>query len=147
MWRKCDFHRHTTPDASGEFNFDARDFLFECVRDGLDVVAVTDHDQTDHIDAVVAEAANHDITVVPGVEISTDRGHILALSPEGKQSWADDPGRVMWPHPWFRFADSGVRFPPPVKHNRLTGVLSEQRANRAGLFRNGPCSPHRSPCG
>jgi hypothetical protein len=126
MWRKCDFHRHTTPDASGEFNFDARDFLLECVRDGLDVVAVTDHDQTDHIDAVVAEAANHDITVVPGVGISTDRGHILALSP-------GNHGRTILDELCGRIPGFGS---PTVEFNRLTGVLSEQRANRAGLFRN-----------
>ena len=81
MWRKCDLHRHTVPDAEGDFDFDPQDFLQECVSDGLEVVAVTDHDRTDHIEAVVREAANHDVIVVPGVEISTDRGHVLALGP------------------------------------------------------------------
>ena len=81
MWRKCDLHRHTTPDGQGEFQFDPEDFLLACVNDGLDVVAVTDHDSTDHIDAVMEAAKNRDIIVIPGVEISTDRGHILALAP------------------------------------------------------------------
>ena len=82
MWRKCDLHRHTTPDAPGQFDFDPQNFLMECVRDGLDVIAVTDHDRTDHVDAVMEEAPNHDIIVVPGAEISTDRGHVLETGPE-----------------------------------------------------------------
>ena len=81
MWRKCDLHRHTVPDTLGEFSFAPQDFLAECVRDGLDVVAVTDHDRTDHIDAVMAEAAHYELVVVPGLEITTERGHVLALAP------------------------------------------------------------------
>ena len=126
MWRKCDFHRHTTPDDPGEFAFDPRDFLVECVNDGLDVVAVTDHDRTDHIDAVVEEAQNHDIIVVPGTEISTDRGHVLALAPGAE-------GQVILDELCHRvpIVDSTT-----VKIDRLTNVLLEQRVNGGSFFRN-----------
>lgn len=126
MWRKCDLHRHTMPDELGEFEFNPQSFLTDCVRDGLDVVAVTDHDRTDHINAVVEEAANHDIIVVPGVEITTDRGHVLALAP-------DVEGRIILDELRNRVtvADSST-----VMFDRLTKVLSESRVNGKGLFRN-----------
>ena len=126
MWRKCDLHRHTTPDVPGEFDFDPKNFLMECVSDGLDVVAVTDHDRTDHIDAVMEEAPNHDIIVVPGSEISTDRGHVLALAPGGD-------GRIILDELGGRVPVTGST---TVAFNRLICVLSEPRVNGEGVFRN-----------
>ena len=126
MWRKCDLHRHTTPDAQGEFDFNPKEFLLECVRDGLDVVAVTDHNRTDHIDAVIEEAPNHDIIVVPGAEISTDRGHVLALAPSGD-------GRIILDELCGRVPVTGST---TVEFNRLISVLSEPRVNGEGVFRN-----------
>ena len=126
MWRKCDLHRHTTPDAPGEFEFDPQNFLLECIRDGLDVVAVADHNRTDHIDAVMEEAPNHDIIVVPGAEISTDRGHILALAPGGN-------GRIILDELCGRVPVTGST---TVDFNRLISVLSEPRVNGEGVFRN-----------
>ena len=126
MWRKCDLHRHTTPDSAGEFDFDPRDFVQRCVRDGLDVVAVTDHDRTDRIDAVVQEAADHDVIVVPGVEISTDRGHVLALSPGvgGREILDALCSRVP------------VMEGRPADFNRLSGVLTEPQSSGGETFRN-----------
>ena len=126
MWRKCDLHRHTTPDAQGEFIFGPHDFLKECVNDGLDVVAVTDHDRTDYIDAVMEEAPNHGIIVVPGAEISTNLGHVLALAPG-----AD--GRIILDELFNRVPVIGST---TVEFNRLVSVLSEQRISGGGIFRN-----------
>ena len=126
MWRKCDLHRHTVPDAPGEFDFDPQTFLMECLTDGLEVVAVTDHDETDHIDAVMEEAPNHGIIVVPGVEISTDRGHVLALAPgsDGRATLDELRDRVP------------VTGSMTLEFNRLMNVLSEPRSNKEGVFRN-----------
>ena len=126
MWRKCDLHRHTTPDAQLEFDFNPKDFLLECVRAGLDVVAVTDHDRTDHIDAVMEEAPNHNIIVVPGAEITTDRGDVLALAPS-------DDGRIILDELFGRVPVTGST---TVEFNRLISVLSEPRVNGEGFFRN-----------
>ena len=125
MWQKCDFHRHTIPDdGSVGFTFDPVVFLRDCVSDGLDVVAVTDHDRTDHIDAVVEEAPNHGVIVVPGVEISTDRGHVLALAPGPDGTGILEELRNRVP-----LVDGQADF------QRLVGALGEQRVNNCGLFR------------
>ena len=126
MWRKCDLHRHTRPDISRASVLDPKEFLLACITDGLDVVAVTDHDKTDHIDAIVEEAKNHDIDVVPGMEVSTDRGHVLALAP-------GVDGRIILDQLCSRVP---IIEKQPTQFNRLVSALSEPRVNGAGLFRN-----------
>lgn len=86
MWRLCDLHNHTTPNEQINAEHDPDLFVQACIADGLDLVAVTDHDHVDNVDDVVAAAAGTALTVVPGVEVSTDRGHILVLAP-------GEPGR------------------------------------------------------
>lgn len=81
MWRKCDLHRHSISDDPKAPELSADDFVSACLSEGLDVVAVTNHDSLTHIEPIVAEADAHELVVVPGIEISTDRGHVLALSP------------------------------------------------------------------
>ncbi len=41
---------------------------------GIEVLSITDHDTTEALPAALAEAQRWDITVVPGVEISTVTG-------------------------------------------------------------------------
>lgn len=48
------------------------------VEAGLDGLAVTDHDTIENVDSVEA-LAPPDLTVVPGVEVTTSAGHLLAL--------------------------------------------------------------------
>jgi len=48
------------------------------VEAGLDGLAVTDHDTLDGVEAVRA-AAPPGLSVIPGVEVTTTRGHLLAL--------------------------------------------------------------------
>ena len=126
MWRKCDLHRHTTPDDTDSFEFDAQEFVNRCIQDGLDVVAVTDHDRIDHIQEVIEEAAQHDIAVVPGVELDTDRGHIIALAPGGEGITVLEELRARVP----------ARSSGTVEFNRLIAALSEQRADDTSQFRN-----------
>ncbi|MCY4473978.1 MAG: PHP domain-containing protein [Chloroflexi bacterium] len=126
MWRKCDLHRHTTPDDATDYKFDPATFVAECVRDGLEVVAVTDHDVIDHVDAIIEAAKDSGITVVPGVELSTDRGHILALAPgeEGRTVLEELKNRVP-------SKDSGT-----LDFDRLTNTLAEPRGHEKTAFRN-----------
>lgn len=126
MWRKCDFHRHTVPDREdGDGTFDPVAFLQECVSEGLDVIALTDHDRTDHIDAVLEEASNHNVIVVPGIEMSTDRGHVLALAPgpDGRGVLDELRGRLP-------LVSGQVAF------DLLVAQLGKPRPDRSELFRH-----------
>lgn len=81
MWRLCDLHTHTLPNEQEAGDWSAEEFIQSCVDLRLDVVAVTDHDHLERVEDAVAAAEGSGVKVVPGIEVSTDRGHILAIAP------------------------------------------------------------------
>ena len=52
----------------------------------LDAIAVTDHNTSSWCDKIAAAAAGKKLVVLPGVEISTTEGHLLAIWEEGTPS-------------------------------------------------------------
>jgi predicted metal-dependent phosphoesterase TrpH len=48
---------------------------------GIDILATTDHDKIEAYEEAKAAGEKYQIKVIPGVEISTDRYHILGLNP------------------------------------------------------------------
>lgn len=65
---------------------DALIILNAAHRRGVDIIAVTDHDQTRgaHLAREAAARANHPVDVIVGSEVTSRHGHILAL-------WIDEP--------------------------------------------------------
>ncbi|MGH8909062.1 MAG: PHP domain-containing protein [Egibacteraceae bacterium] len=100
MWRVCDLHNHTQPNERDSSAFDAQQFVTHCLNAGLDVVAVTDHDDADQVAAVIEAARATQLVVVPGVEISTDPGHPPGAG-TGRRWARHDPGvlRRSWRSP------------------------------------------------
>ena len=80
---RADLQIHT--DASDGMD-DAKTILDAAHRRNLDVIAVTDHDQTRGAQEArgIAERSNHPVEVIIGSEVSSRQGHILAL-------WIDSP--------------------------------------------------------
>jgi predicted metal-dependent phosphoesterase TrpH len=75
---KADLHIHTIYSYDGTATVAAT--LEHIVRHtDLDVVAITDHDQIDGALEAVALAPHYGIDVIPGSEVSTAQGHLLAL--------------------------------------------------------------------
>ncbi len=66
---RADLHCHTT---ASDGTFTPRALVEEARARGLAAIAVTDHDSIEGIDEAVAAGADNGVTVVPGVEISTD---------------------------------------------------------------------------
>jgi len=70
---RVDLHLHSTA-SDGQFT--PTDLVQMCRAKGLRVIALTDHDTTDGVAEAMAAAARADavppLTVIPGVEISTD---------------------------------------------------------------------------
>ena len=74
---RADLHIHTTV-SDGLFT--PRQLLEHVARSGsLDVVAITDHDRIDGSLWAYARRNNYPFDIVPGVEVSSAEGHILAL--------------------------------------------------------------------
>jgi PHP family Zn ribbon phosphoesterase len=81
-----DLHTHTP--ASLDVSRDRygattpEEFVAAAIAAGLDAIAVTDHNTTEWCDSVRASAADQALLVLPGVEISTSEGHLLAIFDE-----------------------------------------------------------------
>ncbi|NOX71218.1 MAG: PHP domain-containing protein [Candidatus Micrarchaeota archaeon] len=77
---KCDFHIHTyrSPDS----NIKPPDLIKTAVEKGLDVIGVVDHDVLwGGLEASkIARDIAPDLTVIPGEEIKTGDGEIIALN-------------------------------------------------------------------
>ena len=82
MWRKCDLHRHTISDDPTAPSLPPEEFVQAYLDDGLDIVAVTDHNALRGFTGISTAAENRDLIVLPGIEVDTDRGHVLVVCPE-----------------------------------------------------------------
>jgi predicted metal-dependent phosphoesterase TrpH len=68
MWRKTDLHRHTSTDQVWA-PITADDFVGNCVADGLDVAAITDHNRIDQVELIVAAAKESRLEIIRGIEV------------------------------------------------------------------------------
>ena len=91
---RADLQVHT--EASDGMD-DALTILNAAQRRGIDIIAVTDHDQTRgaQLAREAAARANHPVDVIIGSEVTSRHGHILAL-------WIEEP------IPFFRSAAATV---------------------------------------
>lgn len=65
--QSLDLHMHTTY-SDGLFSVD--DLVKRCHDRGLQTIAITDHDTTDHIEPAIRSGRDFDMTVIPGTEVS-----------------------------------------------------------------------------
>ena len=80
--RHADLHMHTTV-SDGQMS--VQQVVEHVARRGhLNVIAITDHDRLDASLWAYARRERYPFEVVPGVEVSTREGHVLAL-------WVTDP--------------------------------------------------------
>ena len=109
----ADLHIHTTYSFDGTSTVSA--VLKKAVEIGLDVIAITDHDEIRGSLEAMEQAPAYGIEVIPGSEISTAEGHLLALYiqrriPKGLsleetvRHVADQNGICIAPHP------GGIRY-------------------------------------
>lgn len=82
-WLAGDFHAHTL-HSDGTDTIEG--LAARAVMAGLDFLAVTDHNTISHHACLPPAAARHGITLIPGQEVTTARGHANAL---GDIGWID----------------------------------------------------------
>ena len=82
---RMDLHVHTHHSAYGGWRYDAigspRQVLERARRVGLDCVAITDHDTVNGAtEALEIARSMEGIDVIPGIEVSSRDGHVVALN-------------------------------------------------------------------
>lgn len=82
-WIAGDLHAHTV-HSDGSCTVDELAAL--AAGRGLDFLAVTDHNTVSHHPWLPAASARYGIALVPGQEVTTDRGHANVFGPVG---WVD----------------------------------------------------------
>ncbi len=88
-WFKCDFHLHTTAsECFQDKTVTAEQWVDRAIEQGLDCVAITDHNTNIGIDEIKIEAQNKGLIVFPAVEITCDTSkiHLLVLFDRDKTS-------------------------------------------------------------
>src|SRR6478736_4628406 len=122
-----DLHAHTAPRSNC-----SRTTLEELVETararGLDALCITEHDVRWPDDELGAASRLLDFPLIPGVELTTDVGHVLVFGPLEKPLWlgykleelveecAHSDTALVLPHPVRRYAGErairGGRIPP-----------------------------------
>jgi len=89
-WFAGDFHAHST-HSDGEQSLGELAGL--AVRNGLDFLAVTEHNTVSHHPLLHGVGRAHGITLLPGQEVTTSRGHANAFGDIGWVDFREHPDR------------------------------------------------------
>ncbi len=71
----CDLHVHTSFSRDGESSIE--EVIRRAEKAGLDAIAIADHDTVEG--AIAACSIPTRLIIIPGIEISTRQGHLIAL--------------------------------------------------------------------
>ncbi len=72
---KIDLHVHTCYSSDGTTS--PQEVIAYSIKQGLDGVAITDHDTVDGVTRLLGKS---DLIIIPGIEITTKQGHVIALN-------------------------------------------------------------------
>ena len=75
---KCDLHIHTS--YSYDSTASPEEMIDAAIKKGIDCIAITDHDETKGAKKATKYAKGKYILIIPGIEIKTRDGDILALN-------------------------------------------------------------------
>lgn len=95
-WLAGDLHAHT---VHSDGSLTVAELAAAAVREGLDFLAVTDHNTTSHHRSLAGIGSGYGVTLLPGQEVTTDTGHANAFGDIGwidfrepSSRWADEVG-------------------------------------------------------
>ncbi len=135
MSGRVDLHSHTTASDGA---LSPRELVLAAVRQGVTVLAVTDHDSTEGLGEAAATAAEHPpLTIVPGLEINCDvegaEIHVLGYFVTHEASWFQDflreqrAERVARVH---RIAERLAELGMPIDPAEVFAIVKEGSAGR-----------------
>ncbi len=76
----ADLHIHTCLSPCADLEMTPSAIVKQAVRNGLDIIAITDHNSAENVDVSIKAAENESLTVLAGMELTTsEEVHIIAL--------------------------------------------------------------------
>jgi hypothetical protein len=107
---RADLHIHTR-DAEPFIPYSARELIVRAAREGYRVLSISNHDTLTFDAELAAFAADHGVTLIPGVEVTVEGRHVLVYNADvavdkimtfqGLQRYRTPEWLVVAPHPFF----------------------------------------------
>jgi len=107
---KVDLHIHTAEDPRHQISYTAKDLISIAADEGYDVLAITNHQCVTFTKKLSAYARERSILLIPGIEVTLRRRHVVLLNPPSGKSFPDfsslvamqrPDALVVAPHPYF----------------------------------------------
>jgi 3',5'-nucleoside bisphosphate phosphatase len=77
---KADFHIHSCLSPCGDLDMTPRNIVDKALALGLDLIAISDHNASENIAALIKSAEGTQLSILPGMELtSSEEVHVLAL--------------------------------------------------------------------
>jgi len=107
---KADLHLHTADDPLDRIRYTAKELISKAADQGFDVLAITNHHHRTFNQDLFHYAQGKNILLIPGVELTIRRRHVLVLNPPPYKIRADFSSLaklrrpetlIIAPHPYF----------------------------------------------
>jgi 3',5'-nucleoside bisphosphate phosphatase len=77
---RCSLHMHTCLSPCADLDMHPASVVNGCIDQGLDIIAICDHNSSENVRYVLNAALGTDLVVIPGMELTTrEEVHIVAL--------------------------------------------------------------------
>jgi 3',5'-nucleoside bisphosphate phosphatase len=82
----ADLHVHSLLSPCAEVEMTPRNIIWHATSNGIDIVAITDHNSCDNVRAALEAAEGTSVTVLPGMEVeSKEEAHFIVLFDKMRQ--------------------------------------------------------------
>src|SRR4030066_973886 len=107
---KADLHLHTAEDPLDRVRYTAKELISRAADKGFDVISITNHHQMTFNQDLLSYAQKRGILLIPGIEMTIRRRHVLVLNPPPHKKCSEFPSLsklrrpetlIIAPHPYF----------------------------------------------
>jgi len=107
---KADLHLHTAEDPLDHVRYTAKELISKAADAGFDVISITNHHRLTFNQDLFSYAREKSILLIPGVELTIRRRHVLVLNPPPHKKCSDFPALsklrrpetlIIAPHPYY----------------------------------------------
>jgi hypothetical protein len=107
---KADLHLHTAEDPLDRVRYTAKELISKAADEGFDVISITNHHRMTFNQDLFFHAQGMGILLIPGIEMTIQRRHVLVLNPPPYKMCADffslsklrrPDTLIIAPHPYF----------------------------------------------